>query len=141
MFRVAATYNDHTDLQEYTETVTACIKECIGDVTVTRCANQKPWMTAEVHGLLNIREEAFRSGDKAALETARANLSHGIKNNNMSSLPNTLDPFQFAYHPNCSTGDAISSTLHLALLSEMLRISAVNRDVTLPLSFPFLLLI
>ncbi|KAL0148403.1 hypothetical protein M9458_056303 [Cirrhinus mrigala] len=36
---------------------------------------------------------------------------HHIK----SSLPNTLDPFQFAYRPNRSTDDAISSTLHLAL--------------------------
>ncbi len=37
-------------------------------------------MTAEVHGLLKTRDEAFRSGDKAALKTARANLSRGIKN-------------------------------------------------------------
>ncbi len=29
--------------------------------------------------------------------------------------PNTLDPLQFAYRPNRSTDDAISSTLHLAL--------------------------
>ncbi|KAI2668505.1 hypothetical protein H4Q32_005238 [Labeo rohita] len=37
---------------------------------------------------------------------------HHIK----SSLPHTLDPFQFAYRPNRSTDDAIiSSTLHLAL--------------------------
>ncbi len=36
---------------------------------------------------------------------------HKIK----TSLPNTLDPLQFAYHPNRSTDDAISSTLHLAL--------------------------
>ncbi len=36
---------------------------------------------------------------------------HHIK----SSLPNTLDPFQFAYRPNHSTDDAISTTLHLAL--------------------------
>ncbi len=36
---------------------------------------------------------------------------HNIKN----SLPNTLDPLQFAYRPNRSTDDAISSTLHLAL--------------------------
>ncbi len=32
-----------------------------------------------------------------------------------NSLPNTLDPLQFAYRPNRSTDDAISSTLHLAL--------------------------
>ncbi|KAK3508324.1 hypothetical protein QTP70_021483 [Hemibagrus guttatus] len=30
-------------------------------------------------------------------------------------LPPSLDPIQFAYHPNCSTDDAISTTLHLAL--------------------------
>ncbi len=36
---------------------------------------------------------------------------HNIKN----SLPNTLDPLQFAYRPNRSTDDTISSTLHLAL--------------------------
>ncbi len=84
MFKEAATYNNHTDLQEYTETVTAYIKKCMGDVTVTKTiitrANQKPWMTAEVRGLLKTRDEAFRSGDKAALKTARANLSRGIKN-------------------------------------------------------------
>ncbi len=60
-----------------------CLK-CIDDVTVTKTittrANQKPWMTAEVRGLLKTRDEAFRSGDKAALKTARANLSCGIKN-------------------------------------------------------------
>ncbi len=37
-------------------------------------------MTAEVRGLLKTKDEAFRSGDKAALKTARANLSCGIKN-------------------------------------------------------------
>ncbi len=50
MFKEVATYNNHTDLQEYTETVTAYIKNCIDDVTVTKTittrANQKPRMTA-----------------------------------------------------------------------------------------------
>ncbi len=36
---------------------------------------------------------------------------HNIK----TSLANSLDPLQFAYRPNRSTDDAISSTLHLAL--------------------------
>ncbi len=36
---------------------------------------------------------------------------HNIK----TRLPNTLDPLQFAYCPNCSMDNAISSTLHLAL--------------------------
>ncbi len=70
--------------RKYTETVTAYIKKCIDDVTVTKTittrANQKLWMTAEVRGLLKTRDEAFRSGDKAALKTARANLYCGIKN-------------------------------------------------------------
>ncbi len=79
MIKEAATYNNHTDLQEYTETVTAYIKKCIDDMTVTK-TNQKPWMTTEVSGLLKTRDEAFRSGDKAVLKTARANLSCGIKN-------------------------------------------------------------
>ncbi len=35
---------------------------------------------------------------------------HHIK----SSLPNTLDPFQFAYRPNRSTDDSISTTLQVA---------------------------
>ncbi len=108
MFKKAATYNNHTDLQEYTETVTAYIKKCIDDVTVTKTittrANQKPWMTAEVRGLLKIRDETFRSGDKAALKTARANLSHGIKkakhqyakkiNNNFSDSKDTRTLWQ-----------------------------------------------
>ncbi|CDQ99451.1 unnamed protein product [Oncorhynchus mykiss] len=32
-----------------------------------------------------------------------------------STLPDTLDPLQFAYRPNRSTDDAISTTLHTAL--------------------------
>ncbi len=35
MFKQAATYNNTTDLQEYTETVTAYITKFIDDVTVT----------------------------------------------------------------------------------------------------------
>ncbi len=101
-------HNDHTDLQEYTDTVTAYIKKCIDDVTVTKAitthANQRPWMTAEVGGLLKIRDEAYRSGDKTALKTARANLSHGIKkakhqyaqkiNNNFSDSKDTWTLWQ-----------------------------------------------
>ncbi len=84
MFKEAATYKKHTDLQEYTETVTAYIKNCIDDVTVTKTitthANQQPWMTAEVRGLQKTTDEAFQSGDKTDLKTAIANLSRGIKN-------------------------------------------------------------
>ncbi len=47
---------------------------------------------------------------------------HHIK----SSLPNMLDPFQFAYRPNHSTDDAISTTLHLAFTHLELKDSYVR---------------
>ncbi len=83
MFKQAATYNNTTDLQEYSETVTAYITKCIDDVTVTKSitirANQKPWLTGEVYRLLKARNAAFRAGDEEGLKTARANLSCGIR--------------------------------------------------------------
>ncbi len=83
MFKEAATYNNHTDLQEYTETVTATSNTALMMWQSPRpspTCKPEAWMTAEVRGLLKTRDEAFRSGDKAALKTARANLSRGIKN-------------------------------------------------------------
>ncbi len=63
MFKQAATYNNTTDLQEYSETVTAYITKCIDDVTVTKTitvrANQKPWQTGEVYSLLKARNAAL----------------------------------------------------------------------------------
>ena len=38
-----------------------------------------------------------------------------VKDHITSTLPDTLDPLQFAYHPNRSTDDAISTTLHTVL--------------------------
>ncbi len=38
-----------------------------------------------------------------------------LKNHICSSIPATLDPFQFAYRPNRSTDDAISQVLHSSL--------------------------
>ncbi len=38
-----------------------------------------------------------------------------LKNHICSSIPATLDPLQFAYHPNRSTDDAISQVLHSSL--------------------------
>ncbi|CDQ96003.1 unnamed protein product, partial [Oncorhynchus mykiss] len=38
-----------------------------------------------------------------------------VKDHITSNLPDTLDPLQFAYRPNRSTDDAISTTLHTAL--------------------------
>lgn len=83
MFKQAATYNNTTDLQEYTETVTAYITKCTDDVIVTKTitvrANQKPWLTEEVYRLLKARNVAFRTGDVVGLRTARANLFRGIR--------------------------------------------------------------
>ncbi len=82
MFKQAATYNNTTDLQEHSETVTVYITKCIDDVMVTKTitvrANQKPWLTGEVYRLLKARNVAFRAGDEEGLKTARANLSHGL---------------------------------------------------------------
>ena len=38
-----------------------------------------------------------------------------VKDNITSTLPDTLDPLQFAYRPNRSTDNAISIALHTAL--------------------------
>ncbi len=80
IFKQAATYNNTTDLQEYTETITAYITKCIDVVTSTRTrANQKPWLTEEVYRLLKAWNAVFRAGDEEGLKTARANLSRGIR--------------------------------------------------------------
>lgn len=83
IFKEAATYDDSTNLEEYTSSVTSYISKCIDDVTfsktITTRSNQKPWMTAEVRSLLNTRDSAFRAGDKAALSTARAKLFRAIR--------------------------------------------------------------
>lgn len=79
IFKTAATYNHHINIDEYAESVLAYISKCTEDVSVMKNiitrANQKPWMTVEVHKMLKPRNLAFRSGDKEALRTARANLN------------------------------------------------------------------
>lgn len=51
--------NDHTNI------------DCI-----INWATQKPWMTDEVHKILNTYNSAFKSSSKEALRTARANWNH-----------------------------------------------------------------
>src|SRR4029434_7919197 len=71
------------DLEEYTGTVLSYINHCTDTVTAAKrirvYPNQKPWMTSKVKTLLQERNSAFRSGDKALYSTARANLKRGIK--------------------------------------------------------------
>lgn len=75
VFRKAATTNQHVNLTEYTESVTGYISRFMEDVTVikniTTRANNKPWFTRAVH--------AFKSGDKDALRSARANLNRAVR--------------------------------------------------------------
>ncbi|KAI4887106.1 hypothetical protein NFI96_003143 [Prochilodus magdalenae] len=71
------------DPEEYTSTVLYYIKNCVVNVTVDKnirvYPNQKPWLTKEVRILLNERNAAFRSGDRALYSAARTNLKRGIK--------------------------------------------------------------
>ncbi|KAI5086845.1 hypothetical protein C0J45_23244, partial [Silurus meridionalis] len=90
LFIIAGDFN-HANLktvlpklhQHYTSSVTCYISKCVDDVTISKTittrSNQKPWMTANVRALLKQRDSAFRTGDKAALKTARAKLSRAIR--------------------------------------------------------------
>lgn len=70
------------DLEEYATSVTGYISKCVDDVTTTRtvtiCANQKPWLNAEIRSLLRTRDTAFRTGDMQSLREARRNVTVGI---------------------------------------------------------------
>ena len=83
IFSEAATYDNVTNLDEYTESVIGYINKCTDDVTevrtIRRRANQKPWLTGEVRALLRTRNEAFKSGDIAAFRLAKQNLTRGTR--------------------------------------------------------------
>ncbi|XP_062394808.1 ribonuclease inhibitor-like isoform X2 [Sardina pilchardus] len=59
VFREAATNEGEVDLEEYTSSVLGYISKCTDDVTTTKTItcypNQKPWLNAEVRGLLKAR--------------------------------------------------------------------------------------
>lgn len=82
MFREAANDGDAINLEEYTNCVASYISESIVDVTATKttttCPNQKLWMTSKVCALLKTRDHTFKTSEKEALKTARANASHAI---------------------------------------------------------------
>lgn len=62
-------------MEEYAASVYAYIQNCMEDVCVTKniitWANQKPWMTSKVRGLLKGQSAAFKSGDATTLRSAR----------------------------------------------------------------------
>ena len=63
-------------------TVLSYIRYCADNVTLEKCIrvfpNQKPWMTGIVRSLIEDRNTAFRSGDRAQYSTARTDLRRGI---------------------------------------------------------------
>ena len=71
------------NLEESTESVLPYIAKCVEDVTTTKTItispNQKPWLNAEVHHLLKVRDAAFRAGDAETLRAARQSLRVGVK--------------------------------------------------------------
>lgn len=56
MFKEAATEGDTVNLEKYTKSVLGYIEKCVEDVTITKPItippNQKPWLNAKVHRLL-----------------------------------------------------------------------------------------
>ena len=71
-----------TDLDEYTDTVTAyvsfCVKSCIPTRTVCVYAIDKPWFTKEVKNQLMAKDAAFRSGDDEEFRRAKYDACRAI---------------------------------------------------------------
>lgn len=65
MFKAAATYSDHTNIDEYAMSVSAYISKCMDDVSAIKNiitqANQKPWMTDEIRKMLKAQNSAFKA--------------------------------------------------------------------------------
>ncbi|KAF7692576.1 hypothetical protein HF521_010186, partial [Silurus meridionalis] len=130
MFREAATYGDSINLEEYTSSVTCYISKCVDDVTISKSittrSNQKPWMTANVRALLKQRDSAFRTGDKAALKTARAKLSRAIREAKRAHAKKIHDHFQ-------DSGDTRRMWQGIQVITNYKTTSpACDRDASLP---------
>ncbi|KAL0195209.1 hypothetical protein M9458_008781, partial [Cirrhinus mrigala] len=131
MFKEAATYNNHTDLQEYTETVTAYIKKCIDDVTVTKTittrANQKPWMTAE-----KINNNFNDSKDTRSLSQAIQTITDykplPQASDDDTSLPDALNHFYSRFEIQNNTP---AQKLHTSPNDQVLCLSAADVRKTL----------
>ncbi|KAI4903633.1 hypothetical protein NFI96_009461, partial [Prochilodus magdalenae] len=81
-YAARATTDSHINIDIYTNSVLEHINNCVDRVTshktIITFPNQKPWMNREVRLLLKARDAAFRSGDREAYSSARANLRKGI---------------------------------------------------------------
>ncbi|KAI4875417.1 hypothetical protein NFI96_032939, partial [Prochilodus magdalenae] len=81
-YAARATTDSHINIDIYTNSVLEHINNCVDRVTshktIITFPKQKPWMNREVRLLLKARDAAFRSGDREAYSSARANLRRGI---------------------------------------------------------------
>ncbi|KAK3510311.1 hypothetical protein QTP70_000464 [Hemibagrus guttatus] len=109
--REAATNGNSINLEEYTTSVTSYIGKCIDDMTISKTITTRHPpndQKSEVSCLNDYRPVALTPIVMKCFE--RLVLRH-IK----TQLPPSLDPLRFAYHPNRSMDNAITTTLHLAL--------------------------
>ena len=94
MFKEAVTEGNTVNLEEYSESVLAYIAKCVEDVTtiktITISPNQKPWLNAEVHHLLRIRDAAFKAGDAEAFRAARQSYAQKIRGHFLSDDPHSM---------------------------------------------------
>ncbi|KAK3529728.1 hypothetical protein QTP86_000815 [Hemibagrus guttatus] len=107
----AATNGNSINLEEYTTSVTSYIGKCIDDMTISKTITTRHPpndQKSTVSCLNDYRPVALTPIVMKCFE--RLVLRH-IK----TQLPPSLDPLQFAYHPNRSMDNAITTTLHLAL--------------------------
>uniref|UniRef100_A0A8C7H559 Alkylated DNA repair protein AlkB homologue 8 N-terminal domain-containing protein n=1 Tax=Oncorhynchus kisutch TaxID=8019 RepID=A0A8C7H559_ONCKI len=126
MFRIASDDN----IDEYADSVCEFIRTCVEDVvpiaTIKTFPNQKPWIDGSIRVKLKARTTAFNqgkvTGNMTEYKQCNYSLRKAIKQAKRqyrdkveSQFNDTLDPLQFAYSPNRSTDDAISTTLHTAL--------------------------
>ena len=99
MFKAAATYNNHINIDEYVMSVSAYINKCMEDVSasksITARANQKPWMTDEVLKMLKARNSAFKSFERRdGTENSRSQLELCHQTSKVCSQSNNPRLFQ-----------------------------------------------
>lgn len=121
VFTAVAMVNHHTQVEEYAESVSAYIQECMEDVSVIQNisarANKKPLMTIEVHAMLKACHSAFKSGSMIIHRTARANLNCAISAANRAHGQKVQDFFQ-AIPPPARTSISSNSVTTLAGLRQ-----------------------
>ncbi|KAI5611805.1 gastrula zinc finger protein XlCGF28.1-like [Silurus asotus] len=127
MFREAATNSDSINLEEYTSTVTRVLRECaeqLADVftdifNISLSSNVVP-TCLKTTTIVPVPKKSTVSclNDYCSVTLTPIVIKcfkRLVMRHTKTQLPPSLDPMQFAYHPNRFTDDAIFTTLHLAL--------------------------